>query len=434
MTAKEKRVSISSDSGSDSSSDEEKENNKPSNDLVVTKYNMAAEIVNTVLKEVAAKVTVGATVLDLCALGDIRLTELTSKTFKKEKNMQKGIAMPTSISIDNCICHFSPLSSDSPVELKEGQMVKIELGAHIDGFIATAAHTVVVGSSEDHKVKDKQARVLLAAHHALEAAVRMLLPSKEHKNFDVSELITKICKIYDVSPVENMISHDISQFKMSGEKQIILNPSDEQKGKVEKCTFADYEVYILDVLVSSGEGKAKNMDTRTTIYKKADDLVYSLKMKASREFFSKAVQKFGSMPFTLRAFEDEKKAKMGIIECEKHGLMQPYQVLYEREGEFVAQFQTTVIIMPTGLLKITGLPFEANKVECDVKIEDEKILALLKEPLKLKKKKTNQKEKAENASKPDESATKPAEKATKPAEKKAADGKDSAKAKTKKAG
>lgn len=50
MTTKEKRVSVSSDSGSDSSSGDEKENNKPSNDLVVTKYNMAAEIVNTVLK------------------------------------------------------------------------------------------------------------------------------------------------------------------------------------------------------------------------------------------------------------------------------------------------------------------------------------------------------------------------------------------------
>lgn len=68
----------------------------------------------------AAKVTVGATVLDLCTFGDQRLAELTAKTFKKEKNMLKGIAMPTSISIDNCICHFSPLSSDSPVELKEG--------------------------------------------------------------------------------------------------------------------------------------------------------------------------------------------------------------------------------------------------------------------------------------------------------------------------
>lgn len=82
---------------------------------------------------------------------------------------------------------------------------------------------------------------------------------------------------------------------------------------------------LLDVL-----GKAKNMDTRTTIYKKADDIVYSLKMKASRAFFSEAVQKFGTMPFTLRAFEDEKKARMGIIECEKHSLMQPYQVGFSK--------------------------------------------------------------------------------------------------------
>lgn len=51
-----------------------------------------------------------------------------------------------------------------------------------------------------------------------------------------------------------MISHDISQNKMGGDKNIILNPSEEQKGKVEKCTFEDYEVFVIDVLVSSGEG------------------------------------------------------------------------------------------------------------------------------------------------------------------------------------
>jgi hypothetical protein len=51
-------------------------------------------------------------------------------------------------------------------------------------------------------------------------------------------------------------------------------------------------------------------------------------MKASRAFFSDAVNKFGSMPFTLRAFEDEKKAKMGVVECERHALFKPYQVLH----------------------------------------------------------------------------------------------------------
>lgn len=33
------------------------------------------------------------------------------------------------------------------------------------------------------------------------------------------------------------------------------------------------------------------------------------------------------MPFTLRSFEDEKQAKLGVVECERHGLLRPYQVI-----------------------------------------------------------------------------------------------------------
>jgi methionine aminopeptidase len=56
--------------------------------------------------------------------------------------------MPTCISIDNCICYFSPLKTEPPVALKNGQMIKFELGAHVDGYIATVAHSMVVGASK----------------------------------------------------------------------------------------------------------------------------------------------------------------------------------------------------------------------------------------------------------------------------------------------
>lgn len=56
--------------------------------------------------------------------------------------------MPTCISVDNCVCHFSPLKSEPPIALKDGQFVKVDLGVHVDGYIATAAHTVVVGASK----------------------------------------------------------------------------------------------------------------------------------------------------------------------------------------------------------------------------------------------------------------------------------------------
>jgi hypothetical protein len=62
------------------------------------------------------------------------------------------------------------------------------------------------------------------------------------------------------------------------------------------------------------------------VFKKVDDMVYNLKLKASRTFFYEAQHKFGSMPFSIRHFEDEKMAKIGSNECAKHDLMQPYQV------------------------------------------------------------------------------------------------------------
>lgn len=57
-------------------------------------------------------------------------------------------------------------------------------------------------------------------------------------------------------------------------------------------------------------------------------------MKTSRAIYSEVTQKFGFMAFNLRMFEDEKKARMGLIECVTHGLVTPYDVVYEKEGNF----------------------------------------------------------------------------------------------------
>ena len=60
-------------------------------------------------------------------------------------NLFQGIAFPTCLSVNHAICHFSPLVSEADQTLAEGDMVKIDMGAHIDGYIAVVAHTVVVG-------------------------------------------------------------------------------------------------------------------------------------------------------------------------------------------------------------------------------------------------------------------------------------------------
>ena len=114
-----------------------------------------------------------------------------------------------------------------------------------------------------------------------------------------------------------------------------------------------YQVYAIDVLISTGEGLGREKDAKITIYKKTDDS-YMLKMKTSREFYSKVSKQFGTMPFNIRNMEDERKARMGVVECVKHQVLQPFNVLYEKEGCFVAQFKFTVLLMPNGPMKITG--------------------------------------------------------------------------------
>ncbi|EPQ14145.1 Proliferation-associated protein 2G4 [Myotis brandtii] len=79
----------------------------------------------------------------------------------------------------------------------------------------------------------------------------------------------------------------------------------------------------------------------------------------------------------LRAFEEEKKARMGVVECAKHELPQPFNVLYEKEGEFVAQFKFTVLLMPSGPMRITSGPFEPDLYKSDKEVQDVELKALL---------------------------------------------------------
>lgn len=119
----------------------------------------------------------------------------------------------------------------------------------------------------------------------------------------------------------------------------------------EENDFEVHEVYAIDCYVSTGDGHARELDTRTTIYKRNPEIVYQLKMKASRgrcyfysfvlflifvfsAVFSEIEKKHDTMCFTLRMLEDEKKSKMGIVECVKHGLCTQYPVVFEKEGRY----------------------------------------------------------------------------------------------------
>ena len=71
----------------------------------------------------------GAKIIEICEYGDKRIVEEANKLFKKEKEMKKGISFPTTISVNNFACNYSPISGENnPVEeLNDDDLVKMYL-------------------------------------------------------------------------------------------------------------------------------------------------------------------------------------------------------------------------------------------------------------------------------------------------------------------
>jgi len=82
---------------------------------VIDKYQQAGKIANIVLEKVIQKCVAGASIADLCAFGDSEIEKEVKKVFTKNKQMEKGIAFPTCVSLNNVVGHFSPLKSEDHV-------------------------------------------------------------------------------------------------------------------------------------------------------------------------------------------------------------------------------------------------------------------------------------------------------------------------------
>lgn len=382
---------MSDKSGSEKGEEEEQELDL-SVPEVMTKYKGAAEICNEAIALLLEKAAVGMKVVDLCSEGDnFLLTKLAGsfnkKTAKGEK-VEKGIAFPTCVSINNVVCHFSPVTGDDTV-IKAGDSIKVDLGCHVDGFIAVAATTKVMAEG---KVTGKQADVMMAAKTAMEAAMRMMKPG--NKASDISGVLEKIGEAYGCVPIEGVLSHQMKRYVIDGNKVILSKPTPENKA--DDAVFAENEVYALDIAFSTGEGKPKVVDEKqTTVYKRALDKEYNLKMKASRFVFSEINKRFPTMPFTMRLIEDSGRARLGLVECLNHELLHAYPVLHEKSDANVAHVKCTVLLMPNGVDQATAVPMQ--ECESDKKVEDEEILKLLNTSLKSKKKKKKGKKDGEEA-------------------------------------
>eukprot|EP00727_Mastigamoeba_balamuthi_P010359 m51a1_g5946 putative proliferation-associated protein 2g4-like (437) ;mRNA; f:125753-127898 len=337
---------------------------------VLPKYRAASTVASRVLARVVDQCQPEKRIVDICKFADALIVSELNKTVKptpaaevneetREEDEMKGIAFPTCLSVNNIAGHFSPLSDDA-TKLAAGDIVKIDLGVHVGGFAAVLAHTVVVGGAQE--VTDRRADVIAAAYMAFQAVGRSLRPGV--KNTELSEVIDRVAKAYGVNAVEGVLSHSLHRFVIDGAKVIMNKPTTDQRA--EEVEVEALDAWAVDIVMSSGEGKTKDLgNMRTTVFKRSADQQYLLKLKASRATLAEIQSKFPAFPFSLRALSDEKRAKLGVAEMVSHGLLETYPVLHERQGETIAQFKGTFLVGPKVTAMLSGPAAPPQRVKSE---------------------------------------------------------------------
>ncbi|QSZ29441.1 hypothetical protein DSL72_003955 [Monilinia vaccinii-corymbosi] len=376
----------------------------------LTKYKNAAQISHKVLEAVTAMCVAGEKIVTICEKGDKLLEEEIAKVYRGKK-MVKGIAHPTTVSPSAYVTPYTPLTSDeaeASVVLKEGEAIKIQLGAQIDGFGTIVCDTIIVHSAEhvNGEISGRDADLLLATHYANELLLRLMVPpgllatgTEEEKKkaaavraptqAKITSLLEKLVKSYDCNLVEHTTSWQFERNEIEGKKKIILAPGDGSKGEgIPEVN----EVWGVEMGVSLGSGKTKSFENRATLHRRTN-LTYALKRPSSRAIMNEVVKKFGTFPFSLRQLESERDAKVGVVECVRGNVFRQYEVVGDKDNEPVGRLLTTIAITKNGLQKIASPPEpDLSKFKTDKKITDEEILKILEQPLaKEKKKKTGKK-------------------------------------------
>ena len=204
----------------------------------------------------------------------------------------------------------------------------------------------------------------------------LLRPGVE--NYTVTEAVQQVTDAFKCRPLRNLLSFQQLQHGVAG-KTLILNPTEQYATTFPKWTFGQHEIYVIDIRVSTGEGTASSQ-LPTTVFKMKNTR-YPLTGRASRQFYSEMKLRFGYMPFSLRHFDNENSARRGVLECIKHGLVEPFTPHCESGSEFVAQFKFTFVVMPNCLIQFAGLPLDTSVYDSQYDTMGEKMIHKLVMPL-----------------------------------------------------
>ena len=129
--------------------------------------------------------------------------EIVNKVESKIIKRGAGLAFPVNISINEIAAHFSPRHDDKALTFRKGDVVKLDIGAHFDGYIADTAETVEIGA---HKYED----MIKASCDALDAVIAFIKP--RINLLEIGKTVEDTIKSYGFKPIDNLTGHSMHRY------------------------------------------------------------------------------------------------------------------------------------------------------------------------------------------------------------------------------
>ncbi|MEM7826418.1 MAG: type II methionyl aminopeptidase [Candidatus Aenigmatarchaeota archaeon] len=258
---------------------------------------------------------------------DVKILEIAESIEKKIKELGVGIAFPVNISINENAAHYTP-SIDDDTKLKTGDLVKVDFGVHVDGYIWDRAFSVLIGSGKN--------KLIEAAEKAVENAIKVIKGGV--KVCEISEIIENTLKEYGVNPVYNLCGHGLKRFVQHAEPTI-LNYKNNLQYEIKSG-----EVIAIEVFTTNGSGFVKESN-QVLIYKYEKDK--PVRMWEARKILERAKKDFMGLPFAKRWVKDIASGaslELALKQLVESDALREYPVLREESGGLVAQAEETVIV------------------------------------------------------------------------------------------
>jgi len=280
------------------------------------KYEQAQSIAKEVLKFSEPLIKLNA-----------RAFDIAEEIEKKMKSLGGLPAFPVNISINEVAAHYTPDINDSLV-LKENDLVKVDFGVHIDGYISDNAFTICVGG--------KSHPLIEASKKGLEEAVKLIKPGT--KISEISEAVENTLNGFGFNPIRNLCGHGLDQYVQHA-GPTIPNGKNNLREELEEG-----QVIAMEVFATNGSGLVKD-SFPTLIYKFASDK--PTRMPEARRILDKAKNEFFGLPFTKRWLVDiatSIKIDMSLRQLSDSGALMEYPVLKEINNGLVAQTEETIVL------------------------------------------------------------------------------------------